>query len=133
MAAASTAGTAGAAHVVQALAARPAAASLLLLHDLHPEAMDARVRRALCEANDAAGGGAQAELVRWEGARAVVAVGGRAASADLVEKAVERLVCEYAPDATLVIEKRVEDRDDGQPGARLVPLARLRAKAGGGR
>ena len=110
--------------------ARPMIASLLLMHDLHPESVETRVRRAVREANDVAGGRAQAELVRSDGADVTVFLSGGAASAALLERALERLVSDHAPDATLHIEKRL-DAASAAPGPQLVPVERLRAKAGG--
>ncbi|HEX4340431.1 MAG TPA: hypothetical protein VH062_31195 [Polyangiaceae bacterium] len=133
IAALETGGTSGAPELVRIVRSRPAVASLLAMHDLHPESVEARVQRALREANDVAGGRAEASLVRADGADVVVSVSGSGQSAELLVKTAERLVCEYAPDATLHVEKHFEPDPRANAAPNLVPLSRLRAGAGGAR
>ena len=114
--------------LVRAVVRRPVVASLLLMHGLHPDALGERVERAVREANDAAPGQAVAELSRIDGAEVFVQIRGKAAPAALLRKAVERTVCERAPDATLFVEEDVEG--PAAPSGQLIPLERLRARTG---
>lgn len=113
---------------VRAAAARPAVAGLLLMHELHPDALQKRVDRALRESNDAGAGAATAELLRLDGADMWVRVTGRPAAAELLAKVVERVLCERAPDGTLHLDVTAVGVDLPQ---NVVPLARLRARSGG--
>ena len=108
------------------VARRPVVASLLLMHGLHPDELRVRVEGALREANDAAPGHAVAELSRLDGADVFVRIQGKASAAALLRKAVERAVCERAPDATLVVEERIEAGT-----GTLIPLERLTARSAG--
>jgi hypothetical protein len=110
------------------VARHPVVASLLLMHGLHPDELRVRVERALREANDAAPGHAEAELSRLDGADVFVRIQGKASAAALLRKTVERAVCERAPDATLVVEERIEA--EPAPIGTLIPLERLRPRKG---
>ncbi len=125
--------TAGASGVdlVGVVRSRPVLAGLLLMHELHPESLETRVRRAVREANDAAGGRAQVELVGLSGADAIVALTGKGDGAGLLERALERLVCEHAPEATLHVERQKAESAGPAAFERLIPAERLRAKLGG--
>jgi hypothetical protein len=116
----------GSGELMRVAARRPVVASLLLMHGLHPDAVGGRVERAVREANDAVPGQAVAELSRLDGANAFVRTRGKAAPLSLLRKAVERAVCERAPDATLFVEEEVEA--DAAPAVRLIPLERLKAR-----
>ena len=114
--------------VLRAAAAHDAVAGLLLMHDLHPEALATRVERALRDANDAGAGAAVAELARLDGTDVHVRLSGRPAATELLARVVERVLCERAPDATLHLD--VLTRGEDVPRG-LVPLERLRARPGG--
>jgi hypothetical protein len=110
----------------RAVVDRPTVASLLLMHDLHPDAPADRVERAVREANELASGAAHAELLSFDGAGAVVRIQGKPAGAELLGKVLDRVVTERAPDVALRIEA-------GAPQAKgnLVPISRLRERRGG--
>jgi Fe-S cluster biogenesis protein NfuA len=97
---------------VRRFAADELVASLLLLHDLHPDDIETRVRRALSKTHG------DAELVSvFEGVVRVRLVGGTHGSRD----SVEALVRDAAPDlAELVIEEAMQP-----PVHDFVPLTSL--------
>jgi hypothetical protein len=112
---------------LQALGRNPSVASLLLMHDLHPESLRERVRRALDAANLDAAGQAHADLVHVQGRRVLVRVhAGQAVAGSLLRRTLDRLICERAPDAELEIEG-----GGFEPVEQLVPVARLYARGGG--
>lgn len=114
---------------LQALGRRSSIASLLLMHDLHPDSFPERVRCALDEANQDAAGQAHAELVRIEGQRVLIRVqAAHVAPGSLLRRTLERMVCERAPDAELEIDGGELDRAE-----QLLPVARLYARNGGAR
>jgi len=117
------------ADAARAAASRPAVAGLLLMHDLHPDALATRVEQALREANGASTGGATAELLRIDDLYVRVVVSGKRAAAQMLARVVERTLCERAPDATVHLDVAAAIDDDRQGG--LVPLDRLRARSGG--
>ncbi len=113
---------------LRAAASREAVAGLLLMHDLHPDALAKRVERALREANDAGAGAAVAELVQLEGRDVRVRISGKPAAAQLLARVVERALCERAPDCAPHLDV---EADAEAPPRGLVPLGRLRARSGG--
>jgi hypothetical protein len=112
--------------LMRTVARRPVVASLLLMHELHPDAFALRVEHALREANDSAPGQALARLSRIEGVDVFVHIEGKAAAAAILRKAVERVVCERAPEAILLVEEDVAA--EPAPSGQLIPLSRLRAR-----
>lgn len=113
--------------LVRAVASRPAVAGLLLMHDLHPDALALRVEAALREANGASAGSAAAELVRLDGADVLVRISGKRAAVRVLAKIVERTLGERAPDGTLHLD--VVTLDDALP-ENVVPITRLRRPGG---
>ena len=103
----------------------PPVASLLLMHDLHPDSPEGRVERAVREANELVGGNARAELLSVESGGAVVKIHGRPAGAELLGKVLDRVVTERAPDVALRVEAEPVSTE------RLVPVTRLRERRGG--
>lgn len=119
-------------HVIDGLAKDPLAASLLLLHGLHPVALETRVRQALDKVRPALQShGGDVELLaiedgivrlRWKGS-----CSGCPSSAQTLQHSIEEAVYEFAPD---VVELRTEEMraDEGglprQPVG-FVPLAQL--------
>jgi hypothetical protein len=114
--------------VIQAAAERRAVAGLLLMHDLHPDALATRVARALRDANAAGTGAAVAELVGIDGADVRVRISGKPAAARLLANVAERALCERAPDGAVHLDVQAEGEDFPRG---LVPLERLRARSGG--
>ncbi|MEV4442462.1 NifU family protein [Streptomyces sp. NPDC049577] len=109
-----------------ALAADELVGHLLLVHDLHPDPVEIRVRRGLAAAGE---GGVEAELIAVEGAVARVRVRARgcgsAGSAESARQAVRDAVCWAAPEI-----ERVEAEADGGPAPTLIPVDSL-FRAGG--
>ena len=98
-------------------------ASVLLLHGFHPVAAHARVRSALEALGPALRAiNAGVELVQADekGLRVVVRESG--AGASRAAAIVEDAVCAAAPDANVIIERRMDPAGEG-----LVPVARLLA------
>ncbi|HEX4477028.1 MAG TPA: hypothetical protein VH142_18185 [Polyangiaceae bacterium] len=117
----------GGERLVRALVERPSIRSLLLFHDLHPDALATRVERAVGAANDAARVEARAALEHLDHERAIVRIsGGTAAAQGLLERTLARTVDEHAPDAELVV-LGVE----AAAPVNLIPVSRLVARAGG--
>jgi hypothetical protein len=111
---------------MQALCDQPSVATLLLMHDLHPQALDVRMKRALREAHDAAGHDARAEVLRIDGNRVFIRVlGENRAGTRLLRRALERMALVRAPDAVLDIEGGEEPPEPG-----LIPAARLFSRGG---
>jgi hypothetical protein len=113
---------------LRAAASREAVAGLLLMHDLHPDALPERVERALREASDAGAGAAVAKLVQLDGTDVRVRISGKPAAAQLLAKVVERALCERAPDCVVHLDVEASGEDSARG---LVPLERLRARSGG--
>jgi hypothetical protein len=117
--------------VLRALCERPSIASLLLLHELHPADFAARIERAVREANDSAGGAVRACVAAIDGRRVRLRIeGGPAAAALLLRRVLERLTCEYAPDAVVEIEggEPAAASDSVADGNGLIPTSRLYAR-----
>jgi hypothetical protein len=130
LAALGTSGTSGTSgtkeEAFRALCDRPSVATLLLMHDLHPQGLHDRMKRALREAHDAAGHDARAEVWRIDGSRVFVRVHGEnPAGKRLLRRALERVALERAPDAVLDIEGGEEPPEPG-----LIPVARLVSRGG---
>ncbi len=111
--------TDGGAALLEAFAADPKVGGVLLLHDLHPQDLETRVRRAL---DDPAFRmrGATAELISVEGARVRVRIEGGGA----LRSAVEEAVWGAAPDAREVI---LEGAPNESVASSFVPIEYLRA------
>ena len=104
----------------------PSVASLLLMHNLHPKSLEARVAGAFTEAHDAAGHAARAVVTRIDGASVAVRIDSeKPAAAALLRRTVERIVEERAPDAVLGI-----DGGASMPEPGLIPVSRLFARGG---
>jgi len=80
-------------------------ASVLILHDLHPDPLEVRVERALGEAGEQLG--ASLELVSVEEGQVRVRFSGEG-SLSAARRTVEEIVCQAAPDAACVV---ITDRD----------------------
>ena len=111
-------GSEGGRAIVDALAADPRASSILLLHDLHPLDLEARVARAL---DDPAfhSRGAAVELVSIDGGVIRVRIDGGAG----LKHAVEKVLWEAAPEAADIV---LEGEPDRAPN-NFVPLEALLA------
>jgi len=116
MALASEADSSGA--VISALASDDLAGGMLLLHDLHPLDLEARVRRALDQPALHARGAA-VNLISVEDGNVRVHVEGGPALRNTVEKA----LAAAAPDAAGILIEGAE----GMPAANFVPLEQLLA------
>jgi hypothetical protein len=81
----------------------PLVSSLLVLHDLHPVPLEARVRRALDEARARLGEGASLELVSLQEARIRVRITAPGRSSTAARQLVEEAICRVAPDSVEVL------------------------------
>lgn len=94
----------GGERALRALLEEPLVASLLALHDLHPDPADVRIARALARAGDAAGDGSAGELFRLERIEdgvAHVRVAARRPSAATLARAVEQAIAAEVPDVAV--------------------------------
>lgn len=105
----------GGSEVMEALGADAVVSGILLLHDLHPLGLEARVRRAL-DRPEFRARGASAELLAVDGENVRVKIEGGHA----LREAVETALSEAAPDAVIEIEGAAHS-------ASFVPLAALMA------
>jgi len=105
--------------LIDKIAADPQAGSVLLLHDLHPLDLAARVERAL-EDKSFHGRGATVELVSVQDGVVRVRIEGGPA----LHSAVERAIWEAAPDARELI---VDGAPDRVSSAGFVPIEQLLA------
>jgi len=105
--------------VIDAFVADDLVSSLLLLHDLHPLDLTARVQRALDQPAFRARG-AHVELVSIENDFIRVRIAGGAG----LRNAVEQALSNAAPDAAGIA---IEGGQEGAPAADFVPLAQLLA------
>jgi hypothetical protein len=108
--------------VVRDLSSLPEVEGLLLLHGLHPEPFDARVRRAVRDADIFAGKGGIVELTRLSGNSASVRVAVSEAEGAAVKEFLETRLGETAPECELTLV------DSDETSATLIPLARLTAR-----
>jgi hypothetical protein len=109
---------------LRALCERPSIASLLLMHELHPDDFDLRIERALREANESASGQVRASVVTIDGRRVHLRIEGGPAGAALVfRRVLERVTCEHAPDAIVQIEGG--EPSDSVARSELIPASRL--------
>jgi hypothetical protein len=110
------------------LCERPSIASLLLLHDLHPNDLRERIAQAIAEANQAVGRHAQAALVAIHDQRVLVRIEAEAAgAADLLRRSLERSASAHAPDALL----EIEPFESPARTTELIPATRLHRRTGG--
>jgi hypothetical protein len=97
--------------------------SLLAMHGLSQDALHTRVEHAIASANQALAGQAAASLTATEDERVCVQVEGREhAARELMQRTVERLVAEHAPDALL----EITGVGEAWP-ATVIPVSRLYA------
>ena len=108
-----------------AVAARARVAGLLALHELHPEPLPARVRRAVEEADVAAGKASACEVKAIEGDTVLVTVHARTPAAlALTEKLLEAGLAAYAPEARLTVDASL--LDPAPPADQLISVSRLK-------
>lgn len=105
----------------KALERDPGVLSLLAMHGLCEAPLQERAAAAVLEANEAIGAQARAELAAVDGEHVRVQIEGREhAARELMQRSVERLLAEHAPDAI------VEYAGVGEPWpAQVIPLSRL--------
>jgi hypothetical protein len=118
--------------VLRALCERASIASLLLMHELHPDDFDARIERAVREANESATGQLHAFVVAIEGQRVQLRIeGGPPGAALVLRRVLERVTCEHAPEAIVQIEGGESTAHASSSSARdeLIPVSRLYARA----
>jgi len=114
--------------LLAALTADPLVSALLLVHDLHPDGLEARVRRALADVGpELAAHGGRVDLLEVDGSRAVrlrlVAAGsGCGASPAALTATVEEAVRAAAPE---LLDLRVEVDD---PAPAVIPIGDLTAR-----
>jgi hypothetical protein len=112
--------------VLDRCAADPLLASLLALHDLHPDPLDVRVRRALAGLQPHLPGSTRIALIAVEGESVRVAVEGSSvgrAGGETLRLAIERAIQEAAPELTAI-------EIDGLEGP-LIQISRSSAAAAG--
>jgi hypothetical protein len=118
--------------MLRGLCEHPSVASLLLMHELHPDDLELRIIRAVDEANASASGEARASLVAIDRPGVQLRIeGGPPAAALLLRRILERVVCEHAPDAIVQIQGGEAAGNASDPlalGQDLVPLSRLYAR-----
>jgi hypothetical protein len=120
--------------LVQRLASHPSVAAVLALHDLHPEALPARINRALGEAQQAAPGSARALLRSATSERVEVHIEqpagaareAEAAQARQLRRALEQALSRAVPEAEVWLTGGEPVLESG-----LLPVARLTVKARG--
>jgi hypothetical protein len=118
--------------VLRALCERPSVASLLLMHELHPDDFEARIERAVRETNASAGGQLRASVVAVEAPHVQLGIeGGPPGAALVLRRVLERVICEHAPDAIVQIEGGESTGHASHSSARseLIPISRLYPRA----
>jgi hypothetical protein len=101
----------------------PLVRSMLLVHDLHPDPVSARVRRALAEAKSMLQKrGAVAELLDVDADRVHVRISGGEPGRGTFAPAVEKLVRSAVPEIVSVV---VEDSAGAAPTSGFVPLGSI--------